>query len=199
MFLNHLLAGVAIATLSASAQTLASPQVPSNLTVPDGNVAYLKGSAEGTQNYVCLPANGGLAWKFQGPQATLFVKLRWINGDIHQQITTHFLSPSVNEADTPARATWQSSLDTSSIWAKKIAESNDPAFVAAGAIPWFLLEVTGTQRGPDGGGMLTNTTFIQRVKTTGGMMPATSCTEAGALQFVPYTADYVFYRPTNRR
>jgi hypothetical protein len=41
---------------------------------------------------------------------------------------------------------------------------------------------------------LTPTTYIQRVNTTGGTQAPTSCTEAGAIKFVPYTADYYFYR-----
>lgn len=198
MFRHYLSAGLVLMGLTASAQTLVPPGVPTNLQVPAGNAAYLKGSAVGTQNYVCLPSANGLAWKFQGPQATVFLTFKWITGDIHQQITTHYLSPSP-EAGNPARATWQSSLDSSAVWAKKIAESVDPAYVAPGAIPWFLLEATGTQRGPDGGAMLANTTYIQRVNTAGGVMPATGCTEAGAIQFVPYTTDYIFYRAANRR
>jgi hypothetical protein len=158
----------------------------------------LKGSAAGTQNYVCLPSTGGLAWKFQGPQATLFVSFRWINGELRQQITTHFLSPNPAEAGL-ARATWQSSLDTSSVWAKKIAESSDPAFVAPGAIPWFLLEKVGVANGPAGGSFLAQTTYIQRLNTTGGAAPTSACTEAGAVEFVPYTADYIFYRRSDSR
>lgn len=184
---------------AASAENMAAtapPRVPDNLRVPAGNTAYLKAHAVGTQNYVCLPSSPGgpLAWKFQGPQATLFLPVRWINGEIRQQIATHYLSPNPGEAGMPARATWQSSIDTSAVWAKKTAESADPAYVAPGAIPWFLLATAGTQRGPAGGSILAHTTYIQRVNTTGGIMPATACVEAGALQFVPYTADYVFYR-----
>lgn len=191
---KYLIVAATILAVQAAAQTPAVPSLPSDLQVPAGNVAYLKAFAEGTQNYVCLPSAGGLAWKFQGPQATLFVTLRWINGDIRQQITTHYLSPNPIEASAPARATWQSSLDTSMVWAKKIAESTDPAFVAPGAIPWLLLQATGTQRGPTGGSMLALTTFIQRINTKGGSTPAGACTEPGALQFVPYTTDYIFYR-----
>jgi len=193
---NHLRLALAIAAIGmpAAAQTIMPPDAPANIKPPAGNVAFLKGSAVGTQNYVCLPTTGGLAWKFQGPQATLFMTIKWINGDIRQQIATHFLSPNPVEAGMPARATWQSSLDTSMVWAKKFAESSDSAYVAPGAIPWFLLEKAGTQSGPAGGSMLANTTYIQRVNTTGGIMPTTGCTEAGAIQFVPYTADYFFYR-----
>lgn len=186
------------AGLPGRGQTLAVPPVPDSIRVPDGNSAFLKASAVGTQNYVCLPSASGMAWKFQGPQATLFVSFRWITGEIRQQVATHFLSPSP-ESGAPARATWQSSLDTSAAWAKKIAESSDAAFVAEGAIPWLLLQTAGAQRGPTGGAGLTQTTFIQRVNTTGGSLRETSCNEAGSIQFVPYTADYIFYRARGSR
>ncbi len=172
-----------------------NPDTPANLQVPSGHVAFLKVEAAGTQNYICLPGANGLAWKFQAPQATLYVKAPWVS-DAPQQIATHFLSPNTAEAGDPARATWQSSIDSSAVWAVKIQESSDAGFVAAGAIPWFLLKTAGSRKGPGGGGVLAQTTYIQRVNTTGGVMPAGSCPEAGALQFVPYTADYVFYRAT---
>jgi hypothetical protein len=195
--------GVAIAIaateLPVRAQMITPPAVPENLRVPAGNTPFLKGYAIGTQNYVCLPGPSGLGWTFQGPQATLFVAFPWVNGEIRQQITTHFLSPNVAEAGIPARATWQSSLDTSTVWARKIEESSDPGYVAPGSIPWFLLRAVGTQRGPMGGSMLAQTTFIQRVNTTGGIMPTTGCSQAGSIQFVPYTADYVFYRASGSR
>ncbi|MFN0103309.1 MAG: DUF3455 domain-containing protein [Bryobacteraceae bacterium] len=190
----NIVIAIAALGLPTVAQTIAVPPVPTDIQVPPGNTPYLKGSAEGTQNYICLPTTSGLAWKFQGPQATLFLTFKWMQGEIRQQVTTHFLSPNPGEAGAPARATWQSSLDTSAVWAKKIAESTDPDYVAPGAIPWFLLQTTGTQFGPNGGSMLAGTTYIQRLKTTGGIMPTTACTEAGAIQFVPYTADYYFYR-----
>jgi hypothetical protein len=188
--------GVAIAIgfviPAARAQSITPPPVPANLQVPAGNVPFLQGNAEGTQNYVCLPSGSGLAWKFQAPQATVFVTVQWLGSAVRQQIMTHFLSPNPVEGGT-ARATWQSSLDTSSAWAKKIEESSDPAFVAAGAIPWFLLQVTGTRRGPTGGSMLAPTTYIQRVNTTGGALSG-ACMDPGSIQFVPYTATYIFYR-----
>lgn len=187
--LRRLTAGAAIALVlgcgSAAGQTLS---VPANIEVPEGNVAFLKGSATGTQNYICLPSG----WTFLGPQATLFITFRWLGSEVRQQIATHYLSPNPVEGGT-ARPTWQSSLDTSAVWAKSIAASTDPAFVAAGAIPWLLLQVTGAQKGPSGGSMLAATTYIQRVNTSGGITPATGCT-LGALALVPYTTDYVFYK-----
>jgi hypothetical protein len=78
-----------------------------------------------------------------------------------------------------------------------LASSSDPVYVQAGAIPWLLLEAAGAQLGPTGGGLLTRTTFIQRLNTTGGLAPSTGCsqsTDVGAVALVPYTADYFLYK-----
>jgi hypothetical protein len=160
----------------------------------------MKGQASGTQNYVCVPGAAGPGWKFLGPQATLFLTLPGIRGEIIQQIATHFLSANPAESGT-ARPTWQHSIDTSTVWGKAIATSTDPAFVAPGAIPWLLLEVAGTQSGPMGGSALAQTTYIQRLNTSGGSAPSTGCDAAayGAFALVPYTTNYFFYRAETRR
>ena len=202
MLRNRLLSISALAVTfvyAANGQTITAPNVPANLRVPSGHTAFLKGTAVGTQNYICLPSGSGLAWKFLAPQATVFLTFRWFGGEASQQILTHFLSPNPQEAGTPARATWQSSVDTSAVWGKKIAESSDPAYVAADAIPWFLLQAVGTQRGPMGGTILARTTYIQRVNTSGGITPDGGCTEAGVMQFVPYRAEYIFYQADTPR
>jgi Protein of unknown function (DUF3455) len=118
--------------------------------------------------------------------------------DDARQIITHFLSPNPDEGGT-ARATWQHSRDTSTVWAMAIASSFDPAFVEPGAIPWLLLRVVGADRGPTGGHKLTATAYMQRVHTSGGLAPTTGCTQApdvGKRALVPYTADYFFYKAT---
>lgn len=192
---------IACATALAAAFTVALPQpayaddvtpppVPSNLQVPAGNKAFLDGHAVGTQNYICLPSGPGFAWILFGPQATLF------NAD-DEQVITHFLSPNPDESGTPPRATWQHSRDTSTVWAVAIQSSSDPAFVEPGAIPWLLLWVVGAQDGPTDGDKLSETTFIQRLNTVGGIAPSTGCTlstDVGKRAFVPYEADYFFYR-----
>lgn len=182
--------------IAFSAAMLSAQSLPANLQVPAGNVLYMKTQAAGTQNYVCLPAATGYAWTFHSPVATLFVEYRWLHADIRQQVTTHFLSPNPGENGMP-RPTWQSSLDSSAVWAKVIANSTDPNYVAAGSIAWLLLEVTGKREGMNGSSMLWPATFIQRVKTSGGIAPATGCTEAshvGATAMVPYTTDYLFFK-----
>jgi hypothetical protein len=173
----------------AHADDVTPPHVPGNIRVPAGNTAFLEGHAIGTQDYICLPSGSGFAWTFFGPQATLF-------NDDDEQVITHFLSPNPDEGGTP-RATWQHSQDTSTVWAMAIASSSNPGFVAPGAIPWLLLEVVGAQDGPTGGRTLTATTFIQRLNTSGGVAPSTGCTsstDVGKKAFVPYTADYFFYK-----
>ena len=150
---------------------------------------FLEGHAVGTQDYICLPSGAAFAWTFVEPQATLF------NG-AEEQIITHFLSPNPAEGGM-ARPTWQDSDDTSTVWAKKIQDSSDANFVAAGAIPWFLLQVVGTQSGPNNGATLTATTYIQRLSTSGGVAPSSGCagsTDVGKVALVPYTANYFFYK-----
>lgn len=168
--------------------------VPANIQVPVGNREFLEAHGVGTQNYLCLPAGSAFAWTFVGPQATLF------NHRDLQDIT-HFLSPNAAEAGQ-ARATWQHSRDTSAVWAQPIQSSSDPAFVAASAIPWLLLQEVGAAEGSSGGRELTDTTYVQRLNTSGGVAPATGCVEAadvGRRAFVPYEADYVFYKNRERR
>lgn len=170
------------------------PDVPGNLVVPEDNEPFLVGQATGTQNYICMPAATGVAWKFLGPQATLFLPVH--GGHQQQQISTHFLSANPDESGV-ARATWQHSFDSSRVWAFADRISTDADYVAPGAIPWLRLVKAGNELGPDGGSILAQTTFIQRINTSGGAAPATGCAQAadiGVMVLVPYTTDYYFYR-----
>ena len=178
---------------AAHAQSVVPPPMPTKLQVEPPNEAFLVGHAIGTQNYECQPVDslGRVGWVLFTPQATLF-------DDLGEQIITHFFSPSPSE-DRIVRATWQDSQDSSIVWARAIESSLDPNFVKAGAIPWVLLVVGqgATQAGPTGGDTLTGTTFVQRLNTDGGAAPPTGCNllpDVGHKAFVPYTADYFFYR-----
>jgi len=132
------------------------------------------------------------------PEATLFRG----DGSDSKQLITHFFSPNPDEVNTdpltsyhPIRATWQSSKDTSAVWARTLV-ATDSVVVTPGAIPWLKLTVVGSQNGK-GADVLTVTTFIHRVNTTGGLAPAAdtcdSLQEVGRQAYVPYTADYIFY------
>ena len=191
--------GMSSAAAQPGPPRLDVPPVPLNLEPPEGHEVYLAGYAVGTQNYICMPAQtaSGVAWRFLGPQATLF---RTVSGDERQQLATHYLS--VNPAENLARPTWQHSIDSSRFWGKVKAASNDQNFVEPGAIDWLLVERAGDEPGPIGAGILAQATYIHRLNTSGGIAPAVGCTEAGqigTLALVPYSTDYFFYRASLAR
>jgi uncharacterized protein DUF3455 len=162
--------------LAAPSSAHAKPtalDVPSELQVPAGNSIFLVGHAVGVQIYGCTATAGGAAWTLLAPRADLY-------GDSGRLVATHFGGP-----------TWQA-IDGSRVVGKKEAGVTvDPT-----AIPWLKLSAASTAEGPDGERLL-NTTFIQRVNTTGGLPPAAAqcdATAVGSQAEVPYTADYYFWR-----
>ena len=108
----------------AAAQNLTAPPTPTLITPPVGATAFLLGRATGTQGYVCLPTKYGASWTVNGarPEATLFTS--FFGQDV--QIITHFLSPNTHpNKDAPdplpfGNATWQSSFDSSKVWAQTV-------------------------------------------------------------------------------
>lgn len=179
------------------------PNIPAILKPPPENSMFLAGHGVGTQGYVCLPSGTGASWTVNNarPEATLFTK----SPGSAVQIMTHFQSPVENPNDAgpkPPRfgdATWQSSSDSSRVWAQKkeaIPAGSDASCPNAGSIDCLLLQTIGSARGPQGGNILTQTTFIQRVNTSGGVAPATGCSvrgDVGKQILVPYSADYYFF------
>src|SRR6266481_828767 len=126
---------------NAAAQKITSPTTPTLITPPAGNSAFLLGHAlVGTQGYVCLPKGAGASWtvKPARPEATLFTTV--FGRDF--QIITHFLSPDTNPNEAApdplpfGNATWQSSFDSSKVWAQ-VPLSNSmppiPASIPAGS------------------------------------------------------------------
>jgi hypothetical protein len=122
LFVATLALGCAFGTI-AHAQTVTPPTTPTLITPPVGNTAFLVGHALGTQGYVCLPTGPGAStasWTVNNarPEATLFTK--FFGQDV--QIITHFLSPDEKPKDPTmpvpfGNATWQSSFDSSRVWA----------------------------------------------------------------------------------
>jgi hypothetical protein len=166
------LAALAVALPLAGIATGApsAPDVPGDIAVPEGNKPFLIGHAVGVQIYRC----NGAAWTLFAPRADLY-------GDNGHLIATHFGGPS-----------WQAK-DGSKLVGRRI---KDPITVDPTAIPWLLIEPTSATAGADGD-RLADTTFIQRINTTGGLAPDPSaCTAdtAGDEVEEPYTADYVFWK-----
>ena len=205
LFAASLVLGCASGAIShAAAQRITPPSAPDDITPPAGNSAFLMGHAVGTQGYVCLPKGTAAAWNASArPEATLFFE-SFLGREI--QIITHFLSvvTSPNEAaPNPlpfGNVTWQSSFDSSKVWAqalRSIASGSDASCPNAGAIACVLLQSIGSEPGPAGGKVMTQTTYIQRLNTKGGSAPAEGCSSAddvGNQKLVPYTADYYFFR-----
>ena len=200
LFAGALVLACAFGTTTHAAAQVTAPQTPDTIAVPAGNAAYLVGHAFGSQGYTCLPtATGGTAWNPSArPEATLFSDLF----GQQFQIIHHF--QSINENPKPGvivplsgNATWQGSLDSSRVWAVKVAGINPDPLVEScknsGSIQCLLLQSVGNKKGPTGGNLLANTTFIQRLNTAGGAVPTSACT-VGQTQLVPYTADYFFFR-----
>ena len=167
--------------------------------------------AAGTQGYICLPTSAGAAtasWTVRPsrPEATLFQRV--FGQDV--QIATHFLSPDANPNDAApnplpfGNATWQSSFDTSRVWAQvlhsnSIPAGSDPTCPNAGSIPCLLLQSIGSQPGPSGGTIAVEDELHSKVEYPGGVAPADGCStsaDVGSQTLVPYTADYYFYRRT---
>ena len=188
------------AATNAVAQNPSLSDVPDEIKPPVGNTAFLVAHAFGSQGYTCLPtADGGTAWSTVArPEATLFVK---VFGQ-PVQIITHFASIDANPNDFAPKpvplggnATWQSSFDTSKVWAQKvggITAGTDSSCPNTGSIDCLLLQSIGNQEGPTGGKLLAKATFVQRLNTKGGSAPTTACT-VGQTQLQGYEADYVFF------
>ena len=208
-----LVLGCAFGTVAhAQGLSVMFPSTDSRITPGPDQSAFLVGRAEGTQGYICLPTSPGAStasWTVKGarPEATLFSAI-----GLDFQIITHFLSPNTNPNDDVPKplpfgnATWQSSFDSSKVWAQvpringipaAIPAGSDPSCPNTGSIDCLLLQSVGTQAGPTGGKALANTTFIQRLNTNGGSAPTAGCftsADVGNQALVPYTADYVFFR-----
>jgi hypothetical protein len=176
------------------AQQVTPPSVPGTLQVPEGNEPFLIGHAFGSQDYVCAASGSGVAFVLTTPEAVLF-------DNPARRVVNHFFSPNPAEGGT-IRATWQSTRNSSVFWGQAVHAATfatDPEFVAQDAIAWVLLSKAGVLEGSGNGDDLAAATFVQRVNTVGGLPPAIGChspADIGTTAFVPYEADYVFYRNT---
>jgi Protein of unknown function (DUF3455) len=208
LFVAALMLAFAFGTAThAAAQKVTPPATSTDIKPPAGSIAFQFGHGVGTQGYICLPTSPGAttaAWNANNarPEATLFVKP--FGQDV--QIITHFLSPDAHPNDNAPKplpfgsATWQSSFDSSRVWAQKVkavVAGSEPACPNNNAIACLLLQSIGAQDGPSGGKSLSKTTFIQRLNTKGGLAPLDGCVDfndVGKQTLVPYSADYFFFR-----
>jgi hypothetical protein len=170
---------VAAATLSMTQVAYAAPVPPplasdSRIAIAPGNEVFLVGHAKGVQIYTC----NGTAWKLPStPRADLV-------DDGGRLVVTHF--------GTPTGPRWRAA-DGSVVEGAVTGRLPSPA--AGPAIDWLRLS-TASVGSP---GLLSDTTFIQRVETKGGTTPPAAACKAETLNKVvevPYKADYYFYKKT---
>jgi len=134
--------------------------------VPAGATTVLRVQAEGVQIYECAAADGGAAWRFREPLATLMVGGKTVG--------RHYAGP------------WWTLDDGSSVRGRVVESA---AGETPGDIPWLRLAVAG--RGGDG--MLSGVTGVARVETRGGVVTG-ACGSVGALRLEPYSAVYLFLK-----
>jgi len=166
---TFLLAPAILLAMTACGTTGAPPQLPDAIAVAPHEHWVGTLSARGVQVYECRAMDGGGAWAFVQPEATLF---------------DHDGRPAGHHGAGPF---WQAG-DGSRLEGRLVARADAPA---AAAIPWLLLDVHSTGRP----GRLDAVSRIRRVNTGGGLAPQAGC-NAGALGKqvrVPYTADYLLY------
>ena len=151
----------------------APPEVPSNLVVPAGHVVSFHTYADGYQVYASTQTGPDkYEWILKEPIATLYASPNFTG-----VVGTHYVGPY-----------WESNSG-SRVKAARI----DGATVDPNSIQWLLLGAT-LSHGP---GVFDGTKFIHRVNTVGGKAPLTGAHAGnlGELLYVPYTAEYFFYKP----
>jgi hypothetical protein len=161
---------IGLASLLVAAAVIEDPILPAGcetLQVPAGNVHSLRVFATGVQVYRWNA--GANRWDFVGPEAKLFA-----DAGLHSLIGTHYAGP-----------TWESRSGSKVVGAMVENCLPDPT-----AIRWLRLAAV-TSQGP---GVFAGTTWIQRVNTTGGLIPSNPGTMPDEIVEVPYTAEYDFYR-----
>jgi hypothetical protein len=157
---------MALSLSGFAAVSSASAQVPDAIAAP-GETQVAKLHAEGAQVYECkADAAGKLAWAFREPIATLMADGKTVG--------RHYAGPN-----------WEYS-DGSAVVGK--VTGNVPGTTAKD-IPWLRLEAASHR----GSGVLSGVTTVQRINTVGGTLSG-ACSNAGAFQSEPYSADYVFLR-----
>ena len=166
---------LALVTATASAaptpQTQPGDPIDPRTYAPESKL-FLSVHADGVQKYACQ-SNG--TWLFTDPEAVLY------DAAGGKAIGSHFLNFATG------RPVWQFQDGSSVEAARKAAAPG-----GAGNIAWLLLEAKATSAGSDGD-RLTNTTWVQRLNTSGGVPPAGACMP-GATIAVPYTTDYAFWK-----
>ena len=157
---------------TGAAATTATPSLGffSRIKAPDNTEPSLRLSGKGVQVFRCeRQAGGDWAWVFRLPEADLA-------DDSGKVVARHGANFSFEH------------VDGSRLVGSVAAYDEAPS---AGNLRWLLM----TTR-PFGQGVLSGVSHVQRVNTNGGMPPPRcEANQQNQLLRVPFSADFVFYRP----
>jgi hypothetical protein len=149
--------------------------------VPSTSVTHEDVGSAGLPPALVVPAGNKLISSLDGSGVQVYqcVKAQWTLLEPAATLTAngkpvglHFKGP-----------VWVSTIDGSEVGAAPVATVNHE-----GAIPELLLKANQNQ----GQGTFSNVTYVQRLRTTGGVAPAGSCAE-GSQQAIGYSAVYSFW------
>lgn len=180
MYTRTLLSLAAAASLAAcsgmgSDKAMMSSQadLPDAVKVPAGHRVAMETVGAGDITYECrVKANmpGQFEWVFAGPDAKLMDR----SG---KQVGKYYGPP----------ATWEA-MDGSKITGTQVAVAPN----GSGNIPHQLVKANPAM----GSGAMQGVSYVQRIKTRGGVAPMAPCgaSAVGQKQIVKYQADYLFYR-----
>lgn len=159
-------AGPARPTVSANGSLVPDLGSCGHLKVDAGHEFALRVYAKGVQIYHW----NGAGWSFDGPSADLYADAAFTS-----KLGIHYSGP-----------TWESlsgSLVVGTILQRCTPDPN--------SIQWLLLGAV-RSKGP---GVFKGISFIQRLNTVGGIAPVGPGSTIGEEKRVPYTTEYLFYRP----
>ena len=145
------------------------PDLPAGceqLRADEGSVLAFKVFGIGVQTYRW----DGTKWVFVAPTAKLYA-----DAGYHGLVGNHFGGP-----------TWQTLSGSTVVGSVSKRCQPDP-----NSIQWLLLDVVSNT----GSGVFEGVKQIQRLTTVGGNAPSTPGASVGATVDVPYTSDYLFYKP----
>jgi hypothetical protein len=166
-----LCASASFAAAHAMAGKVDNATLPEAVRAPAGEAQKLWTVGAGEITYECREkanAAGQYEWTFVAPVATL-------KDEAGKLVGKYYGGP-----------TWEAN-DGSKVTGKQVAVAPG----TAGAIPLQLVKAEPAM----GAGAMQGVSYIQRLKTQGGVAPSAACAMAnkGAQMKVPYQADYVFY------
>jgi hypothetical protein len=165
------LAGCAAAPSAQQRVPPSNETLPPSLRAAPQEVLQDVLTAVGETTYDCRRDGKVMSWAPTGSEATL-------------------VDPARRSVGTVAPGHYFIAYDGSQFVGSVAGEE----IVTAGALTWERLVARAPADRGNERGRFATVTSVQRVTTTGGLPPVSTCVQEGQSLLVPYTATYLFYR-----